>query len=87
MVGKIAARWKIGVALRTLRKLRIPFSGPLTTIAKKKRIYLVCGFILTEPEVMALPRNLELNAEGIPRLLLELKRLHGREELGGSDNE
>jgi len=86
MLSHIVTQWKIEAALRALRKLRIPFKGPLTTV-KKHHIYLIGGYILRETELLALHRDGKLRVENSPRLLLDVKRLLGREESRGSANE
>jgi len=86
MLSHMVARWKTEAALRALRKLRIPFKGPLTTV-NKHHIYLIGGYILKEAELLALHRDGKLRVENSSRLLLDVKRLLAGEESRGSANE
>ena len=86
MLSHMVTRWKTEAALRALRKLRIPFKGPLTTV-NKHHIYLVGGYILKEAELLALHRDGKLRVQNSARLPLELKRLLAREESRDLANE
>ena len=69
---------KAQAALRTLQSLNIPLRGPFIT-RKGRRIFLVDGCILTEPEIIVLHEDGKFDPENIGKLLSDLKSLQRTE--------
>jgi hypothetical protein len=86
MSTRTATPQKLAHALRTFQKRCISCRGPFIT-PDKNYIYVVGGYIVTEPEILALHEQDRLKAEHLSKLLPDLNRPHGSKSLGDSADE
>ena len=68
--GHVPAETELEMILSTLHRMRVSVRGPVVT-PKKNHIFLVDGCILTESEVLALPRVGKLDSRHVRNFLKE----------------